>query len=832
MTGWRLLARLAARDARRDRWRTLLVVVMVALPVTALVAAITMADTMLPSAQERTIGLLGSAQASAEPLSADVADVSAELAELAGRIEPDVTLEPIVHGQVELLLDGVALRIHATDERLEPGALAAGRVVLRHGRAPTGPGEAAVTTELAAGLGLAVGDELTTTGAAALRVVGIAERPESLRARAVHLAPGTIPDGRLAEVLLGTPDGRMPTVAGDDIELVRGYMVWARAESPSPTWRVIASDVFGDQRFSAGERTAAILFAGLAVVEVALIAGAAFAVSVRRRQRELGLLASAGASPRQVRASVMLLGAVTGLAGALLGVALGLGAVFASSPWLDQLAGRRVGGLAIDAAWLAVSAAIGLGAALLGAWLPARGVARLPITVALSGRRPAPTPARRAVLVGLPLVALGALTCLFAGSLRGGSWLDAGTLQPWLFLLGCVMVVLGAGLASQWLLEQFARVAPRLQVGGRLAVREASRFRGRTGPLVTAAMAALAASVSIASVLGSMEATERASYRPSLAPDHLLVSGGGPAAAAAASALSAELGVPAAGILHLDGVVAASTGEWSGVALTPALGTDELAYALGGQAALDAVRAGEAVLAAGNVTGPMTLTVSGDDGAPVTTGGLPVRGLPLGVSGPVLPGWSRLPTALVPPSMAQDAGLLEPGAEPNEYLLRLDRPVDDRTLRHAGAIVRRVAGDEASVAAERGYQSSLTTTRLVAVIVAVLAGIAVLAVAVALAAAESRGDRATLAAVGASGRALRRLAAGRALLLGGLAGVLAVPVGMVPALVVTVGIAHSLSVHLPWVTMAIVAIGVPLATALVTAVVSRLGRADHLVRAA
>ena len=45
--------------------------------------------------------------------------------------------------------------------------------------------------------------------------------------------------------------------------------------------------------------------------------------------------------------------------------------------------------------------------------------------------------------------------------------------------------------------------------GPRLAVRDAARFRSRNGPIVTAAMAALAASVTITALLGSLEAWER-----------------------------------------------------------------------------------------------------------------------------------------------------------------------------------------------------------------------------------------------------------------------------------------------------------------------------------
>ena len=43
---------------------------------------------------------------------------------------------------------------------------------------------------------------------------------------------------------------------------------------------------------------AIVVLGGLALIEAALVASAAFAVSIRRRERDLGLLAATGAEPR------------------------------------------------------------------------------------------------------------------------------------------------------------------------------------------------------------------------------------------------------------------------------------------------------------------------------------------------------------------------------------------------------------------------------------------------------------------------------------------------------------------------------------------------------
>ena len=70
----------------------------------------------------------------------------------------------------------------------------------------------------------------------------------------------------------------------------------------------------GCRSSAATRRSATILVLGaLALVEAALVASAAFAVSIRRRQRELGLLAACGATPRQLAGTVLAEATILGL---------------------------------------------------------------------------------------------------------------------------------------------------------------------------------------------------------------------------------------------------------------------------------------------------------------------------------------------------------------------------------------------------------------------------------------------------------------------------------------------------------------------------------------
>lgn len=66
-------------------------------------------------------------------------------------------------------------------------------------------------------------------------------------------------------------------------------------------------------------------------------------------------------------------------------------------------------------------------------------------------------------------------------------------------------------------------------------------------------------------------------------------------------------------------------------------------------------------------------------------------------------------------------------------------------------------------------------------VAALVTGLVVIAIALALSATESRSDRSAMVAIGAPPRIARDLAAGRAAVLAGLGGLLAVPAGLLPA---------------------------------------------------
>jgi hypothetical protein len=293
-----------------------------------------------------------------------------------------------------------------------------------------------------------------------------------------------------------------------------------------------------------------------------------------------------------------------------------------------------------------------------GAWWPARAVSRLPVTVALSGRRPTPQPSSRGLRAGLAIAALGGLVTVAATGLA-----LRGTAGPYVFLLGSVLVVLGAGLTSPWLLEQLGRLAPRLPAGPRLALRDAARFRTRNGPIVTAAMAGLAAAITVTAVIGAVDTAGARSYEPTLPPDHLLVSSpdGEAWTRQAGDAVARELDGRAAPVTdaHLDvETLPRPAGQNSFVGPT-AVGTPELAELLGGADAVNALERGEGVLVGIDAAEVELRTWHEEDERTEV-----VRVAATSIAGWASPdlGWSRSPRVLVPPALAGAASDAAPQA--------------------------------------------------------------------------------------------------------------------------------------------------------------------------
>jgi putative ABC transport system permease protein len=512
-----------------------------------------------------------------------------------------------------------------------------------------------------------------------------------------------------------------------------------------------------------------LVLGGLALVEAALVASAAFAVSIRRRQRELGLLGAVGGEPSHLAVSVLAEAMLLGVVGAIGGIVLGLVAAFVSAPWLDQLTDRRNPALAASPWWLLVAGGIGLLAALIAAAFPAWTAARVPILAALSGRRPPTAPARRTLRLGIATVVVA-----FGITMMGAGWLFSGV-NIALLLVGAVLGVLGFGACSPWLLERLEGVAVRLPLSSRLALRDTARSRSRNGPIVTALLASFAATVAMAALLASQDAQAAERYQPSLRTDQLLVMG--PGAATAGPRAAQELGAIGFGALAAtccvngEGVYI-NAENWNGGYLV--VGDEKLLTALGAEAAIDDFRNGAAILLTGDQQdyGPATIHRVSDD---QKLGTMPTRT----VASPQVASpqyYNELPSAIVSTQTATRLGWAFSG--PDRYLIRLPHAVTQGDIARASELAG--TSPDTAVRWELGVQHPGELFRMLLVIGSLIFALSVTGVAVALGEAEARPDQRTLLALGADPSVRRRITAARAGVIAAIAGVLAVPAGLLP----------------------------------------------------
>jgi putative ABC transport system permease protein len=756
------LLRLARRTVRRNLWRSALVVALIALPVAGMVGAGALADTSQPWPEEAATNLMGHADlllSSTEPSSA------ADLDRLARWLPPGSVVEAIRGSVDELILDGLRLSLGVRGEDLE--GLAAGRVALLDGRAPTAVDEVAVSPDVARLAGVETGDRLRLEGLGDVRVVGVAVNPERTDERFVLTVPPAI-SGEYGDAFYLVQLLPGASIDPDDPNI--------RIDSFRPDVAFTGTSRAAVMPFGETTRLALIIVGGLALVEAALVASAAFAVGLRRRLREFGLLSAAGAGPRHLAASVVAEGLVLGGMGAVAGIGFGVAGLLAAGPWLPDLTNRLGATPTFDPAWLLACGLVGIGAAVVAAAWPAFTAARIPVLAALSGRRPPARPATHGLAAGIGLLVAGGGLTLGAALMRRA---DGSDLSIYLLLIGAVLGVLGCGAMSPWFVERISLLAPRLPLSPRIALRDAGRARNRSGPIVTAVLASLAATVALATLISSQEAMWRQAFEAEMGERHLTVNGPGAELAGPriAESLGATASAPLRPALPADGFSVAVTtdavvGDDPLMAWNMVVGDWSLAEALEGPARYaDALDAGTILVLTPHDVAISRATVRlwGEDG-PIGERELPALAVP------IERGYPALPDAIIGDEAAEALGIVESAA--NRYLITLADPVTDADVSAAASVAAEYPDTQVLAAdPSAGMQDGLRTLVLVASVVVALT---VTGVAVALGEAEARADHRTLVTVGAHPSLRRRITAARAGVIAAVGGLLAVPAGLLP----------------------------------------------------
>ena len=281
---------------------------------------------------------------------------------------------------------------------------------------------------------------------------------------------------------------------------------FVRTQHASPDWPLDAILVEpGDtlERMSTLSRAYRVNLTVLALV--ALFTGgflvfSVLALSVSRRAPQFALLGVLGLTGGQRLGLVLLEAAVLGIAGSMLGIALGTGL---ASLALRLLGGDLGGGFFAGGApalqWsplaALVFAALGLVAALVGAWWPARWAQGLPAAQTLKGLGTAQAPQSHVLLAAAMLVAGGLLALLPpVWGIPLAAYTSVG------------MILVGGIAGLPWLVGVVLdRVAPLVgrQVLPLLAVERARRVRGSAAVAVSGVVASLSLAVALTVMVAS-----------------------------------------------------------------------------------------------------------------------------------------------------------------------------------------------------------------------------------------------------------------------------------------------------------------------------------------
>ncbi|MFD5787989.1 FtsX-like permease family protein [Streptomyces sp. NPDC127037] len=553
-TGWRAALRIARRDALRAKGRSALVIAMIALPVLGVTAAdITYRSADMTPAEQLT-ARIGSADAlytdaGMGPVQQTPAGDMYDSVKTPADEVPPIDMRPVFpRGARAISEQSVSATVStsygiASTEIVEfktSDRMARKRIDLVEGAFPRGTDELVATEPFLKSAGLHVGSGITvTTSGRKYTISGAVELPADLEAKQLYADPGAVIAPWQA---LAARDKKVPAPhPGPARWLVeaagQGGIVWKDVlaankagavvdsrqvfENPPPDSEVplfrTRPEYAGSGTFESGETSAALItVVAMALLEVVLLAGPAFAVGARRSRRQLGLLGTCGGDRSQVRAVVLGGGLVLGGVGAVAGVAVGLLLTVAFRPMIENWAGHRFGSLALHPAELLVIAVLGLVTGLLAAFAPAIVAGRQSVLESLTGRRGVRRSSRVLPVTGACVLALGVLIAVYGGTSGSSVLVAGGSVVAELGLLACIPVIVGL----------LGRLGRRLPLSPRMALRDAARNRGRTAPAVAAVMAAVAGSVAIATYMSSSLAESDYAYMPSLTEGTIVLSAG------------------------------------------------------------------------------------------------------------------------------------------------------------------------------------------------------------------------------------------------------------------------------------------------------------------
>jgi putative ABC transport system permease protein len=709
----------------------------------------------------------------------------------------DIAFAEIQYGTIDVIGHWV-VPVPGSVEKIEfraqdpQGAYSGPMLALLDGRYPTRADEVAVTDGVAATFALDIGVPFNVDGIERT-VVGMVENPSNLNAEFALVSP--LHDELPKEVTIlvdSTDDQVIPFRAPSGATTTR-------SRRPGNEDVVAAVGVFGS--------------AAVTMLLIALVATTSFIVIARRRLRQLGMLAAIGATEKHLRLVTVANGVMIGLLAALIGAVVGFSGWLAAVPFMEPAVGFRINPLNVPWWLIATNILLAIITAIGAAWWPARRMARIPITLALSGRPPKPKPGQHSAAMAGFFIMSG-VVCLIL----------ANRTNQLLIIIGTVATVLGVLLVGPFVLRAVAAAAGSFPIAVRLALRDLARYQDRAG----AALAAISLSLGMATaVVITSAAAEFTADKGNLAENQILIRAEGiegpfvpewtltelKSVESQVTQLAALFDSP--NVIPLEaardptvepddtfkGRLAVTLGEYTVLGGKPGYTDLTLLYIatqeLFDQYGIDLEK-----------VDPATEVLTVETAEIRFIGTTPEPG-----TQPELvtnfermpPGYSSLPGSFIMPDAMRQRGW-EPALV--GWLIESAAPLTEEQI----ATARQLAADAALTIESRDHQEGLLALRSSATAVGIFVALGILAMTVGLIRNEAVGDLRTLTATGATSRIRRTLTAataGTLALLGALLGTAGAYVALIAGYISDISALR----HVPVLNLLLIVAGIPLIAA-------------------
>ena len=397
---------------------------------------------------------------------------------------------------------------------------------LRDGRAPQAQGEIGIDAATAEEHGFRVGDRTTVLlqgppmDAEVVGIFGFGTSNNLLGATLVAFETQTAQiafdaEGKFDTILVAAEERVSPTELRDRIQRI--LPEGAQAETGEEAAANDAADIKEALSFL---NIALLVFAGVAVFVGAFIIFNTFSILVAQRTRELALLRALGASPGQVRRSVIAEAFVVGIFASLVGlgagvlIALGLQGLLTAFgidlPSTDtQILPRTV----------VISLLVGILTTVVASVAPAWRASRIAPIAAMRETEPGEYRTPRARIIVGAVVTLAGAAMLFVGLLADGGVSAVG--------LGAALVFFGVAVLSPVIVRPVARALgaplPRLRgVSGKLGRENALRNPKRTAATSAALMIGLGLVAFVSIFAASIKASATKVLDDTLRADYLV----------------------------------------------------------------------------------------------------------------------------------------------------------------------------------------------------------------------------------------------------------------------------------------------------------------------